>query len=85
MEAVQDGDSPAIGPEQLDALVEMVGHLERALESRDVIGQAKGILMERHHLDAEAAFARLIEESQHRNVKLHEVARLLAETGTFGP
>ncbi|MFC5139271.1 GAF and ANTAR domain-containing protein [Actinomycetospora rhizophila] len=31
-------------------------HLQRAVDSRDVIGQAKGILMERFSLDAEGAF-----------------------------
>jgi hypothetical protein len=33
-------------------------HLSTALASRDIIGQAKGIVMERFHIDADHAFAR---------------------------
>ena len=49
-------------------------HLREALESRDVIGQAKGILMARRNCTAEAAFELLRQASQHRNIKLREVA-----------
>lgn len=49
-------------------------HLREALESRDVIGQAKGILMARRHCTAEAAFEMLRKASQHRNIKLREIA-----------
>jgi GAF domain-containing protein len=55
--------------------------LRQALANRDVIGQAKGILMERHHLTAAAAFTLLTERSQRANRKLAVVARELAETG----
>lgn len=48
--------------------------LDRALASRDVIGQAKGILIGRHHLTAEDAFRMLVEASQHANLKLRDVA-----------
>jgi hypothetical protein len=48
-----------------------------ALAQRDVIGQAKGILMAREGVDAEGAFAHLAQASQHRNVKLVQVAREL--------
>jgi hypothetical protein len=49
-------------------------HLVRAVESRDLIGQAKGILMEREGCTAEAAFHRLVETSQRRNMKVVDVA-----------
>ena len=39
---------------------ERVSQLERALQSRDVIGQAKGILMHRDGIDAATAFAKLV-------------------------
>ncbi|AXB42916.1 GAF and ANTAR domain-containing protein [Amycolatopsis albispora] len=52
--------------------------LRRAIDSRDVIGQAKGILMERRGLSAEDAFAFLRRASQTLNVKLTEVAETLA-------
>lgn len=55
--------------------------LERALVSRQLVGQAQGILMERSRLTPEQAFAMLTRSSQERNVKLAEVARRLVETG----
>ena len=54
-----------------------------ALANRDIIGQAKGILMERHRITADEAFALLSERSQRANRKLKDVARQLAETGTL--
>lgn len=53
--------------------------LRAALESRDLIGQAKGILMTRSGVDASSAFDLLVAESQRTNVKLHEVARRLID------
>lgn len=53
--------------------------LHLAIESRDVIGMATGILMERHDLDAVQAFRTLIESSQASNIKLHDVAAWLVE------
>ena len=55
--------------------------MRAAVVNRDLIGQAKGILMERHRITADAAFALLAEASQHKNVKLTEVAAYLVETG----
>jgi GAF domain-containing protein len=55
--------------------------LHDALGNRDVIGQAKGILMERHRVSADAAFSVLSRVSQAQNLKLAEIARRLVETG----
>jgi len=64
------------------ATLENLGdQLQRALLSRDVIGQAKGILIERFKTTPEDAFEMLRRSSQHLNVKLREVARVLTETG----
>jgi GAF domain-containing protein len=52
-----------------------------ALGNRDVIGQAKGILIERHRITADAAFGVLSRVSQAENRKLAEIARGLVETG----
>jgi GAF domain-containing protein len=52
-----------------------------ALSNRDVIGQAKGILMERHGVTPEAAFGVLSRVSQAENRKLAEIARGFVETG----
>lgn len=51
--------------------------MSRAIDSRDVIGQAKGILMNRQGISAEEAFDLLRRTSQDLNVKLVEVARTL--------
>jgi len=56
-------------------------HLKAALANRDVIGQAKGIIMERYKIKPDAAFSTLTRISQDRNIKLHEVARQVVETG----
>jgi hypothetical protein len=57
--------------------------LQQALLSRDVIGQAKGILMERLKITPEDAFDLLRRSSQHLNMKLRDVARGVTETGDF--
>lgn len=56
-------------------------NLVEALRTRELIGQAQGILMERERITGDQAFALLRESSQHLNVKLREVARTLIETG----
>ena len=48
--------------------------LERALDVRDVIGQAKGILMERYGLTGQRAFQVLIRLSSEQNRKLRDLA-----------
>jgi GAF domain-containing protein len=55
--------------------------LEVALQSRDVIGQAKGVIMARTGCTAEVAFELLKAESQRRNIKLREIADHVALTG----
>jgi hypothetical protein len=59
--------------------------LHRSLSTRDIIGQAKGILMERRKLSAGEAFDVLRRVSQRLNVKLAEVAQHLTETGELPP
>lgn len=54
--------------------------LTDALQSRDAIGQAKGILMAQGVPDEQAAFAFLVAASQRSNVKVHQVARRLVES-----
>jgi GAF domain-containing protein len=56
-------------------------HLREALESRDVIGQAKGILMARRDCSPEAAFAALRQVSQQRNIKLRDIAEQVVYLG----
>ena len=56
-------------------------HLWRAVDSRHVIGQAQGVLIERFGVTAEQAFAVLKRYSQPHNLKLHDVAVILLTTG----
>jgi hypothetical protein len=57
-----------------------IDNLEQAIESRQLIGQAVGIVMERYGLNEARAFAVLTRLSQERNVKLRLIAEeLLAE------
>jgi len=58
-----------------------VANMRRAMESRSVIEQAKGILMERYKVTAEQAFTLLTHASQRSNVKLRDVAEELTTTG----
>jgi transcriptional regulator with GAF, ATPase, and Fis domain len=55
--------------------------LTESVATRDLIGQAKGILMERYHIDAQRAFAVLVRVSQDSNRKLRDIATELAATG----
>lgn len=59
--------------------------LRDALSSRDVIGQAKGILMERHGIGEAAAFTILRRASNDLNVKLRDVAAKITRRTTDGP
>lgn len=52
---------------------------DQALENRDVIGRAKGILMARSGVSEEEAFEMLRSASQRMNRKLRDIARSIAE------
>lgn len=56
-------------------------NLRIGMSSRDIIGQAKGILMERHRLTADQAFGVLARVSQELNRKLADVAQEVTDTG----
>jgi GAF domain-containing protein len=58
---------------------QLVDQLHTALATRDMIGQAKGVLMRRYKCDPAAAFDRLRQASQHHNVKLRQLAAELVE------
>jgi GAF domain-containing protein len=54
--------------------------LQSALSTRDRIGQAKGIIMERYDIDDVAAFDMLRRLSQDTNTKLTDIAERVIET-----
>ncbi len=64
-----------------DAARALARQLDEALTSRDVIGQAKGILMEREQVNPDEAFGMLVTLSQNANIKLREVAQRVVSDG----
>ena len=52
--------------------------LKRGMDTRDLIGQAKGVLMERLGVTGDQAFGLLVRASQARNRKLSEIAAEVA-------
>jgi hypothetical protein len=63
----------------LEAADLRVTNLERALLSRDVIGQAKGMLMAQRGITAEEAFDVLRSTSQNLNIKLAQIAEAITD------
>ncbi|MGW1544354.1 ANTAR domain-containing protein [Streptomyces sp. NPDC002309] len=63
--------------QQLHELREEIEHLRRAIASRPVIDQARGILMATHSCTSDEAWHILREASQLSNTKLHTVAAAL--------
>jgi GAF domain-containing protein len=53
--------------------------LNEGLQTRSVIGQAVGILMERYEMNEDRAFAFLLRASSHSNIKLRAVAQELVD------
>ncbi len=62
-----------------------VFQLTRALDTRTVIGQATGIVMERYHVGPLRAFEFLVRLSQDSNTRVHTIAERLVHdtTGRF--
>lgn len=67
----------AVAATQARVHAELVG----ALHSRDIIGQAKGILMHRHKMTSNQAFKLLVRTSQNTNISLRQVAEQVATSG----
>lgn len=58
-----------------------IAQLTQALDTRDLIGQAKGILMERFKITSQQAFLVLTKASSESNMKLRDVADHLTSSG----
>ena len=67
-------------PTSLEAALRLVDQLRDALETRDVIGQAKGILMAAEAISADDAFLILVRASQRQNRKLRDIAADVVES-----
>jgi hypothetical protein len=87
-------EAPAAPGQRFDLLTEVdrlrervrwaedkAANLERGLDSNRRIGIAIGILMSRHQVSADQAFALLKSHSQRRNVKVRELAETVICTG----
>jgi transcriptional regulator with GAF, ATPase, and Fis domain len=55
--------------------------LQTAVDTRGTIGQAMGILIERHKVEPSRAFDLLVQASQTKQLKLRDIASLVVETG----
>lgn len=69
---------------EVERLQEEVSDLRRALASRGVIDQARGLVMAWARCDSEQAWHILVQVSQHSNVKLRIVAHHLVGTAATG-
>jgi transcriptional regulator with GAF, ATPase, and Fis domain len=63
------------------ARAELEANLRTGMQTREEIGRAVGILMERHRVTATAAFDMLVVASQHSHRKLRDIAVWMNETG----
>jgi len=64
-----------------ESALDRARNLEAAIESRSVIDQAKGILMERFKLSPDQAFQALARVSMETNTKVRDVAARFVDTG----
>lgn len=62
-------------------VAELSVQLREAIETRDLIGQAKGILMAHHKINADEAFQQLRLASQHQNRKVRALAEDVTRLG----
>lgn len=62
-----------------------IAQMRLAIQTRDIIGQAKGMLMERYGIGAAAAFDLLRKLSQDTNIRLVSIAERLVEAETPTP
>jgi len=60
---------------------ELEVNLRAGMETRERIGQAVGVLMERHRLTSQRAFDLMVYVSQRTHRKLREIANWVTETG----
>lgn len=96
IEQAADGESVTLDVERLKLLTDALGDYRRgnesssaenaqllqALETRGVIEQAKGIVMAHYGGTPDEAFARLVDQSQRQNLKVHTVSSELISRTT---
>ena len=77
VELAQYAGIVATAADQYNRATAVVDQMQRAMESRAVIEQAKGILMAQRHSSADEAFEVLVRLSQETHRKLRELAETL--------
>lgn len=80
-ESIQIGQLVATHASVAFAEIQETEQLREAVATRDLIGQAKGILMERYKLGSQDAFLLLSRASQETNTKLRDIAERLVHSG----
>jgi transcriptional regulator with GAF, ATPase, and Fis domain len=80
-DSVQIGRIFAMHASMAMARASLEEQLRQAVESRAGIGQAMGILMERHRVTSEQAFEMLRIASQNMNIRLRDLAEQVVRTG----
>jgi hypothetical protein len=77
----QDARDDAVAAhDKADEQARALAVLLEALESRSVIGQAQGMVMERYNISGDAAFSLLVRLARNTNMTLHDIsARMVAE------
>ena len=80
---VEGAAAPVANAWLYEEAVRTAENLRVALESRAVIEQAKGILMERLKVTADRAFEALARISNDSNTKLRDVAQAVVDTGSL--
>lgn len=59
-------------------------NLQRALETRELVGQAVGVVMERYRLEQAQAFQYLVRVSSTSQTKLRQVAQIVVDSAVTG-
>jgi transcriptional regulator with GAF, ATPase, and Fis domain len=80
-QAADAADVYAVHASSAIARSQTADSLRSAVGTRQVIGEATGILMERHRIESQTAFGLLVRSSQNLNVKLRVVAEHVVRTG----
>jgi GAF domain-containing protein len=83
MELIANGASIALENSKVyGASKRLIDQLNEAIKTREVIGEAKGILMAREGISEDEAFEMLVRVSQNTNTKLREIAQRIVNEAT---
>ena len=84
-QTLAEASAGQLGAGRIEELIDEVAGLRRAMETRSVIEQAKGIVIGATGCDPDHAFEVLARQSQHENRKLVDVAGDLVRSKVRAP